>query len=211
MRNYSTALLVTALIIVSGLQESTLGWAQQPSPMISVSLGAIEPLRGSTESAIYPEVEFSVPIYFHPNTGKTLSAALYAAYWSDGVTEFVSCGADCVAYAYRAGMLGLRLRQQLTANPVNFSIHLGLSQQFLRAKYVGGFGIVGNPGKDHSDIVRSVTSGVRVQLNLSQTLRFVGGGQIGMRLGDTNSGHKSTQWMSRFGIAYQLGSRRKAR
>jgi hypothetical protein len=129
-------------------------FAQPGLPSLSIKAGVIRNLqapfyRDLPKYSFYPEIQINGQISRSSSLAVSALSGLYWGYWDDGVDETSNACRDCHTYSFSSHIIGARmglLLEKFPLVPTGFAI--GLSRHFIRANYVGGLGLAGDPGQD---------------------------------------------------------------
>lgn len=120
---------------------------------VSISPGVIRTTQPDVSDLnIYtfsPEIQIERNLFNITKDINWISGAMYFSWWDDFVNEPTSLMDDYVTYSHQFSVIGTRLL--LNSRPWNiyFSIFGGISQNYIKSKYIGGSSWGGGIGEDH--------------------------------------------------------------
>jgi len=176
---------------------------------VSIKFGAIRTLF-SDESfykgyfyTFYPEVQIGGTVL-----KKYIHWGINWGFWDDNVSKPFPVK-DFVSYSYSSHIIGSRLaisvnniiKEEYT---IKLSPFCGLSRHFVRAKYVGGFGVGGNPGFDHTQIVNTVDIGINIKVKVYGHIQLIAEIQQFNQLDSFNFGFVEKRNAYKTGFSYEF-------
>jgi hypothetical protein len=193
-------LLVIGLVLIS--VKAT--FAQLDLSTVAVKLGAIRTLFDKAlpyrdyQYALFPELQVGGPFFT-----RSLDWSFYWGYWSDGVDRPLPIK-DAPTYSYSSHILGVRITflpaMAGKEMPVPVGIFAGIASHFIRARYVGGSDLMGNPGRDYSKTSTTAEIGVNAFVQLRRRLSVTAELQQYFRLESDSFGRRQTNRR-----AYKIG------
>lgn len=159
--------------------------AQGFSPVLTGSVGFADSqpdLSRPHRYTAYPELELSHAILGGAASRSAFGGGLYWGFWSDR-DDPGDCR-DCINYAYRTHLVGMRLLVSTDNTLLPVLLHLGISKHFVDADYMSGEDYGGQAGQARSFDYSTVEGGIRLNLPVQKHLRAGAGGRVLLPLQD---------------------------
>ena len=133
---------------------------------VSLKLGSIRNLQFKCDDlpifSIYSEIDIEKRFFEKEKKEVAfLSGLFYFGYWDDFIRKESTVFIDNYTYSYSCFSIGGRIMINAKLKLIQASLLGGISRHFIYSDYIGGFGILGKPGKDGSFKYNSFDLGIR--------------------------------------------------
>ena len=116
-------------------------------------------LYSDYQYAFYPELQLGGNMFAPPFTW-----TVYWGYWTDGITQAFHVS-DMVTYSNHTHIIGVRIGA-LSSGPLRIGVFGGIAHHFIFMRYIGGSGIAGDRGYDHSQSMNTLEVGLNASFPL---------------------------------------------
>jgi hypothetical protein len=158
------------IAVLGNLVSVSTTLAQLSLNSASVNVGTIRTLFPNDsrytdfQYAFYPEVQVDGDFL-----ASFVGWTVYWGYWSDGLENALPV-ADMVSYSYSSHIVGARFSflpaKLLDHWPLPIGIFAGTAHHFIAARYIGGFGLDGNPGHEFTADATTVELGLNAEVQV---------------------------------------------
>lgn len=185
------------------LMLSTAAVAQSGAARIYAVLGVRQNYITDPNRVLQPTLQFEKKLGVIDTAQVVVNGALYWGYWQDGISEVIDCP-HCITYAHKSHIVGTRIIIHSVRQIIPLQFFAGISRQFIKHIYIGGFGANGAIGEDYRAGFWQTDAGAALVIPVSDWFVLRGSAEAQLPLGVAYP-RQHINMIYNLGIGYQPG------